>query len=40
MRPISELTKEETGTVTGQPHARREPTGVPLNWDVVIVEVD
>ena len=40
MRPISELTKEEIETVTGLPHARREPKGVPLNWDAVTVEVD
>jgi SAM-dependent methyltransferase len=40
MRPISELTKEEIETVTGLLHARREPKGVPLIWDVVVVEVD
>jgi hypothetical protein len=40
MRPISELTEEEIETVTGLLHARREPKGVPLIWDVVVVEAD
>ena len=40
MRPISELTEEEIETVTGLLHARRESKGVPLIWDVVVVEAD
>jgi hypothetical protein len=40
MRPISELTEEEIETVTGLFRARREPKGVPLIWDVVVVEAD
>jgi hypothetical protein len=36
MRPISELTEEEIKTVTGLLHARREPKGVPVIWDVVV----
>jgi len=36
MRPISELTEEEIETVTVLLHARREPRGVPLIWDVVV----
>ena len=36
MRPISELTEEEIDTVTVLLHARREPRGVPLIWDVVV----
>jgi hypothetical protein len=40
MRPISELTEEEIERVTGLFRARREPKGVPLIWDVVVVEAD
>jgi SAM-dependent methyltransferase len=40
MRPVSELTEEEIEMVTGLFHARREPRGVPLIWDVVVVEAD
>jgi SAM-dependent methyltransferase len=40
MRPISELTEEEIETVTGLLHARREPKGIPLIWDIVVVEAD
>ena len=40
MRPINELTAEEIETVTGLLHARREAKGVPLIWDVVVVEAD
>jgi SAM-dependent methyltransferase len=40
MRPISELTEEDIETVTGLFRARREAKGVPLIWDVVVVEAD
>jgi SAM-dependent methyltransferase len=38
MRPISELTEVEIETVAGLLHARRTPKGVPLIWDIVVVE--
>jgi hypothetical protein len=40
MRPIGELTAKEIATVTELLDARRGPRGVPLIWDIVVVETD
>jgi SAM-dependent methyltransferase len=40
MRPISELGEDEIATIAELLDARRAPQGVPLIWDVIIVEAE
>jgi SAM-dependent methyltransferase len=40
MRPIEELTEDEIETIARLLQARRAPQGVPLIWDVIVVEAD